>query len=457
MASYNFDDPKLKHREVRLFPTVGIKGETEAEMRATAALLTMVRSVFEFGEIIIKQSGGPGGKAKNVHCYTEVSFLPDFPEDNEPARPDGIIYRKYGKKIWTALVEVKIGSNSINEKQIGTYLKWVKSLNFDALITISNQTTQPNGEPPYYCPKKYKKIKVKHFSWEKIHSIGQLLCAKDNRVSDVDQKWMLEQFNEYLADEKSKIIAQPTLGKSWHSVLKHIKANTINLHTDLAQNLVEHWFAFLRIASLKLGAKIGEDVRVRIPYKFKKNPTILIKTETKKTIETGKLTGELIFPEMNDIRLCVDIKKKELQISHKIDAPSDGRRDKRVKWIIREINKLKNVPSDLRIKVDWNEYGLVTSEVYEKLTDGIIPLLRGKADMQVGKNVLPRWFCLEHETLLQGARGKGSEQELIGILDDLENFYRLVQPINRPVKKPQPIQKDEEPTTVLEEEQNESI
>ena len=458
MASFDFNDLALKRHEVRLFPTAGIKGEREAEMRATAALLAMVRSVAEFGGTIIKRSGGPGGKAKNVQCFTEVSFLPDFPEDNEPARPDGIIRREYGKKVWTALVEVKVGGNQIDEKQVNTYLKWANSLNFDALITVSNQITKPNGDPPYSF-RKYKHVKVKHFSWEKIHSIAQVLCGKRKGIEDVDQKWMLEQFDLYLADENSRIIAPPTLGKSWHPILKHVKANTLNVHSDLVQDLIERWFAFLRIASLKLGAKIGQEVRVRIPGKFKKNPAGLIKMESKKTIDTGILTGELIFPKtvMDDIRLCVDLKKKELQLSHKINAPDEGHRDTRVKWIIHELNKLEDVPSNLRIKVDWKKWGLVTSELFGKLRDGIVPLLCGKGDMQVGKDVMPRWFSLELETPLCGARGKGSAQELAGVLDDLENFYRIVQPINRPVKKPSPLAKDEESSSEAIKEQAETV
>ena len=483
MASFDFNDLALKRHEVRLFPTAGIKGEREAEMRATAALLAMVRSVAEFGGTIIKRSGGPGGKAKNVQCFTEVSFLPDFPEDNEPARPDGIIRREYGKKVWTALVEVKVGGNQIDEKQVNTYLKWANSLNFDALITVSNQITKPNGDPPYSF-RKYKHVKVKHFSWEKIHSIAQVLCGKRKGIEDVDQKWMLEQFDLYLADENSRIIAPPTLGKSWHPILKHVKANTLNVHSDLVQDLIERWFAFLRIASLKLGAKIGQEVRVRIPGKFKKNPAGLIKMESKKTIDTGILTGELIFPKtvMDDIRLCLDLKKKELQLSHKIDAPEEGLRDTRVKWIINELKKLElkklelkklelkklelkklelmklelmklelmkleKVLKNLRIKVDWKKFELVTSELYGKLGDGIVPLLRGKGDKKIDKSVMPKCFILERETPLCGAPGKGSAQELKGVLDDLEDFYRLVQPINRPVKKPSPLAKDVEAAT----------
>ncbi len=451
MPPYKFDEKEAKHHQVRLFPTVGIK-KREAEMRATAALLAMVRAVVEFGGTIIKKAGGPGGKGKNVQCFTEVSFLPDFPEDNDLARPDGIIRRIYGKKVWTALVEVKVGNNPIDEKQVANYLKWANLLNFDTLITISNEITKPNGDPPYGYNRKIQRVKVKHFSWESIHSEIRLLCGKKGGIEDVDQKWMLEELDQYLADVKSRIIAPPTLGDHWHQALKDVKANTLNVNSTHLKDVVKHWLAFLRVASLKMGAKIGEKVKVKIPGKFRNDPEGFIKEKCKKTIDNRCiLTGELIFPVIGGIHLRLDLGKKEIQLSHKIDAPEKGYRDTRLKWIIRELKKLEKVPLSLRVKVDWKKRGLITSEMIKNLdVDEITPLLYGRNGAQIGKNVLPKHFYLELETCLQGTRGKGSAKELEGVLDDLEKFYGLMQPINRPTKKPPPLPKDEESKTEAE-------
>ncbi len=84
----DFDhDAQLKTHEVRLFPPVRISSEREAELRATAALLAIVKGVSAFGRTIVKMAGGPAGK---VSCYTEVSFPPFEPDGPRP-RPDGII------------------------------------------------------------------------------------------------------------------------------------------------------------------------------------------------------------------------------------------------------------------------------------------------------------------------------------------------------------------------------
>lgn len=446
MAKFDFNDSKLREHEVRLFPTLNTENRVkEPEMRATSAFLSMVRAVAEFGGEIIKKAGGPGGKAKNVRCFTEVSFLPDFPEDNDPSRPDGIIRRVYGKNEWIALVEVKVGSNPIDEDQVKKYLNWANTLNFDALITISNQISQPNGDPPYYYKKNIKKVKVQHFSWEGIHNIVHILCTKEKEIEDVDQKWMLQQFNKYLTDDNSKIIAPPSFGKNWHQVLKDIKATatTLKVTDSHLQDVIDHWYKFLRLASLKLGAKIGEDVKVRIPEKFKKDTDSLIKEECKQAIDKKELNGELIFPRMEDIRLSLNLSSKEITFSHKIFAPEEHKRDTRVNWIVRELKRNEKVPPKLRIIVDWKKKGLVTSEEYEKLNDGIVPLLQSKDKIKIDKDVMPRWFILEHEVALKGAQGKGSEKELQIILDGLENFYRLVQPITRILKKPKPLIKED--------------
>ncbi|TKJ40673.1 hypothetical protein CEE37_06840 [candidate division LCP-89 bacterium B3_LCP] len=417
-----FNNSKLSDHEVRLFPSIYIRGEKEPEMRATAALLAMVRAVSEFGGIIIKQTGGPGGKAKNVECLTEVSFLPDFPEDNDPARPDGIIRRKYGKKIWTAFVEVKVGKSEIDKMQVNKYLKWANSLDFDALITISNQITRPNGDPPYNYNRRIKKVKVKHFSWEKIHSIVQNLCGIEQNIEDLDQKWMLEQFDKYLADDNSRIIAPPSFGKHWHSVLKNAKQGTLRTHKNQIQDVIQYWFAFLRVASFKIGAKMGQDVRIRIPRKYKTDSTGFINESCNKAIDTGYLIGELIFPGMKDIKISVNLRSTTLHLSHEVLAPQDGRRDRRVRWIIRELKKQGKIPKSIRIKIDWKQRGLITCEDYENLTEGINPLLRGEGNMQVSKDVMPKYFIIEYEKPLTAIRGKGSIEELRGVQKDLEDF-----------------------------------
>ena len=104
-----------RDKEVRLFPSVSIRNEREAELRATAALLTVIRAVSEFGRRIVRLSKGPG--LGNLSCYTEVPF--EF--EQKELRPDGILRRERGSDPWTAFVEVKIGDSDLDKDQIESY------------------------------------------------------------------------------------------------------------------------------------------------------------------------------------------------------------------------------------------------------------------------------------------------------------------------------------------------
>lgn len=44
----------LKGRRVRLFSSASIRNTKEAEIRATASLLSMIKAVSEFGRLIVK-------------------------------------------------------------------------------------------------------------------------------------------------------------------------------------------------------------------------------------------------------------------------------------------------------------------------------------------------------------------------------------------------------------------
>ena len=114
------DDPKmLQQHEVRLFPTLRISSDREAELRATASLLAMARAVSEFGRSFVRMAGGPAGR---LTAYTEVPLTTDAKPGQPPdeLRPDGVVRVVRGKREWKALVEVKVGDNALQQDQFGT-------------------------------------------------------------------------------------------------------------------------------------------------------------------------------------------------------------------------------------------------------------------------------------------------------------------------------------------------
>jgi hypothetical protein len=88
----------------RLIPTSGINGAEEQERRATSALPAVMTAVREFGRAVTQPFGAPAG---SVQTFIEVPFQ----LGDSKFFPDGLIRVRRGQREWTALVEVKTGTN----------------------------------------------------------------------------------------------------------------------------------------------------------------------------------------------------------------------------------------------------------------------------------------------------------------------------------------------------------
>jgi hypothetical protein len=146
----------------RLIPTSGINGAEEQERRATSALLAVMSSVKEFGRVITQRVGAPAGA---VETFIEVPF--EF--DGRRLFPDGLIRVSRGQRSWTALVEVKTGSNELTTQQVENYLDIAREQGFDALVTISNEIPAVPGQHPTVVDRrKIKKVALHHLPWTEV-------------------------------------------------------------------------------------------------------------------------------------------------------------------------------------------------------------------------------------------------------------------------------------------------
>src|SRR4051812_29350667 len=100
--------------QARLIPTSGINGADEQERRATSALLAVMSAVREFGRAMTQPFGAPAGV---LETYVEVPFV----WAEKKCFPDGLIRVTRGQRSWTALVEVKTGTNDLATEQLETY------------------------------------------------------------------------------------------------------------------------------------------------------------------------------------------------------------------------------------------------------------------------------------------------------------------------------------------------
>lgn len=85
-----------------------------------------------------------------------------------------------GSKTWSALVEVKTGTNSLVPNQLEDYLDVAQAKGFDALITISNEIPPAAGQHPAVVDRrKLRKVAIHYFSWSQI--LAEAAMQKEHR------------------------------------------------------------------------------------------------------------------------------------------------------------------------------------------------------------------------------------------------------------------------------------
>ena len=411
---------RLEGHEVRLFPSAHISSTREAELRAAASLLAMVRAVSEFGRIVVRAAGGPAGR---ISCYTEASFEMGT-SPTRSVRPDGIIRVIRGKTQWSALVEVKVGDNLLDAGQVDTYHKLAGEGGFDALVTISNQASLPNGRPPMELDRRrLRKVPVVHLSWERLLAEAQVLSTK-KEIKDSDQHWMLDEWIKYITDDESRIIAPPSLGAHWGIVLQAAREHKLSTVPNQLTDVTEHWDAFLKKLAFRLRAKMGADVQRRTSRADVKDPGKRTKQMCAEALDSGILTGALkVRDAIGDIRLELMLQGKVVRYSVRFPAPSEGRTKTRLNWLLRKL-PIDDLPKGLQVRVEWNRRGLYTEAPIDALQDGPMPIMTGPDHAAISTDAEPRFFVLSWTMGLATGRGRAGARVLASITDGVERFYR---------------------------------
>ncbi len=413
----------LQGNEVRLFPSAHISSSREAELRATASLLAMVCAVDEFGRQFVRAAGGPAGR---ISCYTEVEFKVGSPPTVRKLRPDGIVRVVRGKKDWAALVEMKVGDNPLDPTQVDDYHKLTREEGFDALITISNQAALPNGLPPISIDRRrLRTVPVVHLSWERLLADAKVLCGR-KQVEDPDQAWMLDEWIKYVADEESRIIEPPVLGKNWNSVISAARENKLPSVSNQLQDVVKYWDGFLKKAALGLRAKLGVDVQRRATRTDVKNPAGRIKRIHADALANGVLTGSLRIPDaIGDLDIEVMLQGRTVRYSVGFGPPNEGRLKTRLNWLLRQFRG-KDLPPNLKVQADWDKRHLASEATLSALLEDHALLLVDPAGQPIPGEAMPRAYRLSWTTGLAKGRGRDGGHVLAGISSGIERFYREV-------------------------------
>ena len=251
----------------RLIPTSGISGAEEQERRATSALLAVMIAVREFGRALTQPLGAPAG---TLDAYIEVPFV----WAEQRCFPDGLIRVRRGQRSWTALVEVKTGTNELEVAQLETYLEVAREQGFDAVITVSNEIPAMAGQHPTKVDKrKLRKVALHHYSWS--HVLAEAVMQKEHRgIADPEQAWILGELIRYLEHPRSGALEFDDMGASWVGVRDAVAASTLRGTDKAAAEVAARFDALLRYASLRLGRQLGTEVTPALSRREIAEPTL---------------------------------------------------------------------------------------------------------------------------------------------------------------------------------------
>lgn len=394
--------------EARLIPTSGINGADEQERRATSALLAVMTAVDEFGKALVKPLGAPAGK---IETYVEVPF--ELGEQR--LYPDGLIRVTRGSRCWTALVEVKTGSNDLATEQIENYLDIAREQKFDAVITISNEIPPVAGQHPTKVDKrKVRTVALHHLPWSQVLSIA-VLQKEFRGVADPDQAWILGELIRYLEHSRSGALEFSDMGDSWTKVRDAVTSGTLRASDKGVDDVVARFDALLRFSGLSLGRRLGTEAMPVLTRKEMADPSLRAAALTQMLVDTGQLSGAIRIPDtVGDLVITADLRAKQVTCHVDVDAPAQGRPTTRVNWLVRQ---LKHAPDGARVE----------SFVARSRGSSAAELL-GAVRTDPGRLVTDptrelKSFRVASSNTMGSKRGRGRGAFIDSVLDGIDTFY----------------------------------
>lgn len=394
--------------EARLIPTSGINGADEQERRATSALLAVMTSVREFGRGLLQPLGAPAG---TLTTYIEVPFI----LGEKRIYPDGLIRVVRGQRSWTALVEVKTGTNDLETEQLENYLDVARENGFDALITISNQIPALAGQHPTPVDRrKLKRVALHHFSWTQV--LAEAVMQKEHRgVADQDQAWILGELIRYLEHPRSGALQFDDMGPAWVTVREAITAGTLRPKDKGLQDVVSRFDAMLRFASLQLGRRLGTEVAPALSRRELSEPAVRTQALIDSMVSTGTMQGAIRIPDtVGLLVVTVDLRANRVACHVDIDAPREGRPTTRVNWLVRQ---LRNAPDTVRVEAfTAHQRGPGQADLLRVVREDPT-VLAGDAQREL------RSFRVAVTSPTGSKRGRGRGTFIDSVLDTLDGFY----------------------------------
>jgi len=405
----------------RLIPISSASGVEAQEGRLASALLAVMAAVPDFGQALLKPLGAPSGR---IQTFIEVPFT----LGTKTIRPDGVIVVTRAGKTWSALVEAKVAANRLDADQMNGYLDLARELDFQAVLSISNQYVTSSSDYPIEIDRrKVGRRLLHHWSW--IALLTEATVQKEYRgVSDPDQAYILGELIRYLSDPRSGAVAFEGMGPGWTAVREGARDQNLRRTDEAVLSTVARWDELVRYLALSLTTDLGREVKHVVPA-AQRTPAARRQALVDSLVSAGRLHADLQIPNVAGLlSIAADLRARRVIASTSIDAPRDGTSKGRVSWLLRQ---LQSAPGHLNVE----------ARVARRATSLASPLsaaLENPSALYPDKGHEIRSFglSLASNMGLKRDNGRGSFAE--SIVSVAEVFYSLVLEKLRAWKAPPP-------------------
>lgn len=362
----------------RLIPTVA---DSKKEERATSSLLASFMVVPVFAREVFSGAGAPVGKRLKITCYTEVTFKSN--DKGKRPRPDGLVVIHNGSKIWTALIESKIGNAELTNEQVEEYLEIAKQLGINAVITISNQfATTPTHHPLTINKNKTRSVELYHFSWLSLKSKAVLLMG-NNAVDDPEQAYILSELVRYLDHDSSGVSSLTKMSSKWKDICNSIQQGTsLSKNSEIVKSSVSDWHQLLRHLSLNLSMLIAQPVDIALSRAREKDSELNFAEDCDYLSKENKLVAEFTIPNAaSKLAFSADLLRRTINISMKLEAPKDkSRATASINWITRQL-KGENI-ENVSIRAYWpKRIKMTVASLSEAIEDPTVLIPSGVSEI----------------------------------------------------------------------------
>ena len=400
---------EAKFQRARLIPITGIKGAQDQEMRATSALLAIMKIVPELGHALLADSGSPKG---TIETFIE----PEFKLGQKKIRPDGLIVVTRGKRVWRALVEVKTGKNSLDLGQLNSYLELCKDYKLDALVTISNEVLNASGAHPTegIDLRKLRSTELLHLSWLKIITEA-LVLSEHVGVEDTERDFILKELIRFLQSDSSGAAEFNDMGSAWPSVRTAVKSHALSKPDPDTLEIVSRFESLIRYAAMTLSARLGVAVKEIVPRSAKADYKKHLQLTGQHLIQKQELLGEIAIPgAAANLEITAHLGSELIHVKFSIVAPSEGRNKSRLSWLLRQ---LKDAPPTTTIAWTYkraraSENAFLASDLADKTFE-----------YQLDNSREISSFTIELVTKMGTKRGSGQGGFIDSVVDACELAY----------------------------------